>query len=71
MPPKSNQALIASNNPKIPSYQLPIPDSLAGTKFTLFSFLETLRRAGEGVEIEAESGRFLLALSDLPELVLS
>ena len=65
MPPKSNQALIASNTPKIPSYQLPIPDSLAGTKFTLFSFLETLRRAGDGVAIEAESGRFLLALSDL------
>ena len=33
--------------------------------FTLFSFLETLRRAGEGVEVEADSGRFLLALSDL------
>ena len=33
--------------------------------FTLFSFLETLRRAGEGVAREAESGRFLRALSDL------
>ena len=32
---------------------------------TLFSFLETFRRAGEGVVTEAESGRFLLALRDL------
>ena len=37
----------------------------SGIIFTLFSFLETLRRAGEGVAREAESGRFLLALSDL------
>ena len=56
--------------------QLSIPRSLAearkifGAKFTLFSFLETLRRAGEVVEIEAESGRFLLALSDLSVYIL-
>ena len=53
-------------NPK-KSHLYPIPKSLAVAKiiFTLFSFLETLRRAGDGVAIEAESGRFLLALSDL------
>ena len=32
---------------------------------TLFSFLETFKRAGEEVVTEAESGRFLLALRDL------
>ena len=34
---------------------------------TLFSFLETFKRAGEEVVTEAESGRFLLALRDLSE----
>ena len=38
---------------------------MTGRIITLFSFLETFRRAGEGVVTEAESGRFLLALRDL------